>query len=451
LTIAALTGAIAFVPAKGQTDLVGRPAEATQMQIQALQEKIEELDQKFRVAERSRELDREAVAAKSQEAASVTASRDGFSIRSSDGDFQLKIGGYLHADGRFYPKDSGNLGADSFVLRRVRPQFQGVLYKFIEFRIMPDFGEGKAVLQDAYLDIRYFPKVSVRAGKFKGPIGLERLQSATDILFIERGLPTNLVPNRDVGIEVWGDVLGNRLSYALAVMNGTPDAGSVDGDTNDGKDYIARLFATPFVRLRAGHPLKGLGFGLAGSTGKQEGALPTFKSAGQLTFFSYGSTVTAGGARVRYSPQAYYYFDRFGVLAEYVRSDQKVRRGAAVTNVGVTSWQVAASWFLTGESKGFKNGAPRTDFNPAKQGWGAWEIAARVENLTIDPAAYALGLADATKSSRKAQAWGSGLNWYLNKNLRFELNYEETKFTGGAVGGGRPRERALFDRFQIAF
>jgi phosphate-selective porin OprO and OprP len=449
--IVALAGALISLPAQGQTNSAEAPDSATQKQIQELREKVEELDQQIRVAERSRELEKEAAAAKTQDAASVTASRDGFSIKSAKGDFQLKVGGYIHADGRFYPSDPGNLGVDSFVLRRVQPQFQGTLYKFVEFRLIPDFGEGKAALQDAYLDIRYFPKVSVRAGKFKGPFGLERLQSATDLLFIERGLPTGLVPNRDVGLEVWGDILGNRLTYAAAVMNGTPNGSSVDGDTNDGKDYLARLFATPFVNLRAGHPLKGLGFGLAGSTGKQEGVLPTFKSAGQLAFFSFGSGVTAGGTRARYSPQAFYYFDRFGVIAEYVRSDQKVRKGTAVTNVGAKSWQVAASYFLTGESKGFKNGAPRADFNPVKKGWGAWEIVARVEGLTIDPAVYSLGLADVTKAARRAQAWGAGLNWYLNKNLRFELNYEETRFTGGAVGGDRLRERTLFDRFQLVF
>ena len=42
---------------------------------------------------------------------------------------------------------------------------------------------------------------SLTAGKFKVPVGLERLESATDIRFIERGFPTSLVPNRDLGVH----------------------------------------------------------------------------------------------------------------------------------------------------------------------------------------------------------------------------------------------------------
>jgi phosphate-selective porin OprO/OprP len=212
---------------------------------------------------------------------------------SAKGDSQLKVGGYMHSDGRFYLDDTGNRGTDAFVLRRVRPFLQGTVFKFIDFHLLPDFGEGKAALQDAYLEIRYFPKASLRAGKSKTPFGLGRLQSATDIQFVERGLPTGLVPNRDLGIQLSGDLAKKRLNYAIGVFNGTLDGGSVDGDTNDGKDYVARLFATPFQDSRSDHPLKNLGFGIAGSTGKQEGALPSYKTPGQLVYFSYATGVSA--------------------------------------------------------------------------------------------------------------------------------------------------------------
>jgi phosphate-selective porin OprO and OprP len=32
--------------------------------------------------------------------------------------------------------------------------------------------------------------------------------SDTDLIFMERGLPTDLVPQRDVGVQVSGDLLG---------------------------------------------------------------------------------------------------------------------------------------------------------------------------------------------------------------------------------------------------
>jgi phosphate-selective porin OprO/OprP len=42
--------------------------------------------------------------------------------------------------------------------------------------------------------------VVARAGQYKAPVGLERLQSASAIVFLERAFPTELAPNRDRGV-----------------------------------------------------------------------------------------------------------------------------------------------------------------------------------------------------------------------------------------------------------
>jgi len=93
--------------------------------------------------------------------------QDGFFLQSPSGDFKLKIRGYTQADYRFFPFGEGDTGNDSFFLRRVRPIFEGTVYKYFDFRIMPDFGLGTTSLQDAYMDVRYLPYASIRAGKFK--------------------------------------------------------------------------------------------------------------------------------------------------------------------------------------------------------------------------------------------------------------------------------------------
>src|SRR5436305_1679574 len=222
--------------------------------------------------------------------ASVTAGCDGFSIRSADNAFQLRLRGYVQLDGRFYQDDHLKRGVDTFILRRARPILEGTVFKIFDFRLMPDFGGGTTVLQDAYVNARFLPGFQVRAGKFKPPVGLERLQSATDILFVERALPTNLVPNRDLGVQIQGDLAGGVVSYALGVFNGVPDGSSADTDTNNGKDIAGRLFFQPFVT--GSGPLKNLGFGLSASQGNQNGTftapnLAPYKTPGQQSFFSY--------------------------------------------------------------------------------------------------------------------------------------------------------------------
>ena len=74
---------------------------------------------------------------------------------------------------------------------------------------MPDFGGGTTVLQDAYLDLKFSPAFKLRTGKFKSPLGLERLASALDIPFVERAYPTSIVANRDIGVLLFGDVAKN--------------------------------------------------------------------------------------------------------------------------------------------------------------------------------------------------------------------------------------------------
>ncbi len=414
-------------------------------------DRLEQLDQKVKVLERLRELEQENAVAKAKETATVTAGREGFILKSSNNDYQLKVGGYVQSDGQFYLNDSSNAGTDTFIMRRVRPDIQGTVGKYINFRILPDFGAGTTVLQDAYVDLRYSPKLILRTGKFKSPVGLERLQSATDLVFILRALPTSLAPNRDLGLQLSGDLAQGRLNYALGVFNGVPDGGSVDADTNDGKDFAARLFATPFSTAKLDHPLKGLGAGFAVTSGNQSGSLAALKSPGQNTYFSYLGGVSADGQRYRYSPQAYYYYGPFGLLAEFVATRQDLRKGTTNGTISRNAWQVAGSYLLTGEHKSFKSVTPTKAFLPGKGGWGAWEIAARYSQLAVDSQAFQFGFADPIKSAREIKEWVAGLNWYLNRNLRIGINYEDVGFSGGALSGNRERERLILSRFQIAF
>jgi phosphate-selective porin OprO and OprP len=426
---------------------------------QSVDDKIQELDQKIRVLDRKIELDKEAADEKAKTAGQATAGKDGFSLRSGDGNFVLRLRGYVQFDGRFWAGDEQKPQIETFVLRRVRPIFEGTVYKIFDFRIMPDFGQGQTVLQDAYLEARFNPAFRVRAGKFKPPVGLERLQSATDLLFVERALPTNLVPNRDLGVQVGGDLAGGVVSYAAGIFNGVPDGANADADTNDGKDAAGRLFFQPFVKGTG--PLKNLGFGVAASQGSQTGTptstgLAAYKTPGQVNFFTYRSDGTAAGTTVadgthyRLSPQGYLYSGPFGLLAEYVISRQEVRRDLVSDTLEHKSWQVAASWVLSGDAASYRGVTPKKVFDLAAHTWGSFEIAARYSELKLDDATFPV-FASITSSARSAKAWAVGLNWYLNRNLRLLFDYEDTQFEGGAATGDREDEKIFFSRFQIAF
>jgi phosphate-selective porin OprO/OprP len=399
----------------------------------------------------------------------LTAGRNTFAISSRDKLYRLRFGGHLQVDGKtaygntlVYGPGSNRI-IDNLNVRRARLVFEGNLGQYIDFRFMPDFGLGKAVLFDAYTDIKIKPYAVVRAGKMKTPLGLERLQSNADMTFIERSLATNLVPNRDVGFELHGNLRG-WLNYQAALMNGAPVFQNYDNDSNNSKDGIGRLFFTPFSSSGP-KILKGLGFGAAASVGRQEGGvLPTFYTSGALApFFSYGSgsgpsavVPSAAGRRLNYTPQLYFYSGPFGFMTEYVdltqRISAQVNGDAVVRNISDHAWQVAGSWVLTGESKSFKGVEPRRSLEGRnKMGWGAWEVAARYAELNVDPAAFSTGFADIAKSAQSAKAWTVGLHWYMNHFVKLQLDYEQTHFNGGAIGGDRPTEKIFEQRLQLAF
>jgi len=421
--------------------------------------RVQELEERVRILERKLEIQEEDTTAKKKEAAVVTASDKGFALSSADKNFELRLRGVLQADGRFGFDDDDGTFNDKFLLRRVRPIIEGTLYKNYGFRITPDFGNGSAVVQDAYVEANFLPEVKLRAGKFKGPVGLERLQSATDIRFVERGFPTNLVPNRDVGLQVSGDLFGNTLAYAVGVFNGASDGGSNDEDISDSKDFEGRVFATP-LRNHFG-PFQNLGFGFASTYGDTNGSgdLGKYKTPGQQTFFSYRSsstptaanTTVADGPRYRLAPQANWYYRQFGLLGEYVLSSQKVRLDAASKTLGNQAWQIAGSWILTGEENSYKGVTPSSPFSIANGTWGAWELTARYGQLTVDEDAFPI-FADPDKSASEADSWGLGLNWYLNRNVRLEANYEQTYFDGGRKDGtDRDDEQAFLTRLQLGW
>jgi phosphate-selective porin OprO/OprP len=440
-----------------------------------LQQKIDEQEQRLKVLERRLEIQDEANAAATAANPVVKTGAKGFSIGTPDGANIIKFRANLAVDGRWFGDELPQT-ADTFLFRRARPYIEGTIGNIYDFRLMPDFAGGRTIILDAYINGKFKPWLNVQAGKFKGPVGLERLQPDQYNRFLELGFPSALVPNRDLGIQVAGEFGGGVLNYAVGYFNGTLDGSSTDANAtpdvdNDGKkDIEARLFANPFANS-ANFFLRGLGFGIAGTHVNQVGTaaatlLPAFRTPGQQSFFSFRGNTTAAsndatfasGERERWSPQLYYYLGRVGLIGEYVSSSQEVRRnvvaGARADKLENTAWQASVSYFLTGEDAAYASFTPNTSFEIGKPGWGAWEVAVRYHELKIDDDAFVAGadsFANPLTQARRARAAGIGVNWYLNQNVKWMLDYERTRFDGGAATGDRPDEKALLTRFSLVF
>ncbi len=389
--------------------------------------------------------------------ASVSMDEEGVVLRSADGDFRLQLGALLQADGRFFLGEDADSADNALLLRRVRPIFEGTVFRHYDFRLMPDFGDGEARIQDAYVDAHPSGALRLRAGRFKSPFGLEYLQSDSNLPFAERALPTNLVPNRDVGLQLHGKLQDGLVSYAVGIFDGAVDGASASDDTEDGKDVVARVFAHPLRPLGLS-ALEHLGLGFAVSYGRTTGpeGLPVYRTASLQPFFRYRegdvTGVEAAGERVRLSPQAYLYVGPVGLLGEYVRASQEVAQaGAPPTRLTHSAWQATGSFVVYGGSAAYDGVEPRTPFRPALGEWGALELALRHAQLHLDDATFPL-YADPTSAAQAARASGVALNAYFNAFTRLSLDLERTTFDGGAAGGAdRPAELLLLTRAQLSF
>ena len=412
--------------------------ESLQQRVERLERLVAELSQQLKISDRKAEIKTDETVELVKHMPVVAADITGFKIQSADQNFSLKIGADLQVDNRTFSGPGSNAYLDSTLLRRVRPTFSGTVYKNVDYFFRPDFGQGTTVIYDAYLELKYFPWANLRVGKFKPPVGLERLQSDDDTNFIERGLPTLLVPSRDIGYQLSGNLAKRRFQYAAGVFNGVPDNGLSDISATKHRDFAGRVFFTPFPET----PLAGLGFGAGASTGSVDGeALPAYRTFGQNQFITFNSGVVEAGHRTRLAPHAYFYNGPFGLLAEYGVTQEGLQKGTVRHNVSFRAWQVQGSWLVTGERKSFTSPTPRNTR------WGALELALRTGNFKADTGLYGYGFLDPARSPRAAREWVGGANWYLNRLVRLSLDYGNTNFTGG----NRPSERVVLTRFQINF
>jgi Phosphate-selective porin O and P len=152
---------------------------------------------------------------------------------------KLKISGYLQAQ---YVDDERVV--DQFSVRRARVKFTYQATPTSKFVLQPDVTSSGVTLKDGYVELTE-PwtswKHTLTAGQFNWPFGFEIMysSSAREVPERSRAVRTLFPGERDRGVMLSGLGLGERLSYRVAVVNGSDTSGS--GDTNRRKDVVGRI------------------------------------------------------------------------------------------------------------------------------------------------------------------------------------------------------------------
>ena len=402
-------------------------------------------------------------------------------LATADGRFTANVRAIVMFDsGKYFQKDrlpstvtNRDLN-DGTNFRRARFGIDGKLYKDFDYALIYEFGgsggEDAGHIQEAWVQYTYFKPWRIKVGAFEPNIGLAAAVSTGQMPLLERPAPAEVARNVAAGdsrsaIQVTGNGLWGEGDSGIAArwfataaftgntvgtINSSNTVNTAAGNTvvvgtlqpSDEQTAIVGRFAiAPFsstdwqahfgvnaqyVMMPNNTVLNG-----ASTYGVQLRDRPELRIDGTRlvdTGAIDSRHATVLGAEAGVSLQ------NFLLESEYFSYslDRRNTGTAQPSNPDFTGFYVQGVWVLSGESRAYNPGEGRFDapkpnynFNPAAGTWGAFEVAARYSDLDLnyrDPGLGKASLVDTVRGGEQ-KVTTVGLNWYLNPDIRFMLDY----------------------------
>lgn len=431
----------------------------TQQEYEAKLKAYEEKEENKKFAERRIDKDvSDSVKYRQARANDGSVTENGLGLKSKDGNNTAQFTGRLHMDYRHYtPNYSVGQTTDSYQnlaeVRRARFGVRGQFQKDFKYEIVGNFGNDigaastSTVMDVAWVNYAANPEMQFQFGLFKMPFSLEQLTSSNNIDFMERSLigqvEGEFIPSKETGFMIHG-VPKAGLTYAVAASRGRGNKDAV----NDNFDYIGRVTTNIaeltgskeyIAHLGAAYSVGNIKGGVTPASGRTEART-------QSSFFT-GPALSGITERTRQGLEAAIAYKAAKVQGEYFLFKYDPTVGS---NQEIKGYYVQAVYNLTGESFNYKDGA-FSSIKPAnaldKGGSGAWQIGVRASEFDASPIVVAAG------KTNRATAMTYGITWFATDNLRFIVNYVDTKFDAvvGSTGSRVTGDKAVMFRSQLNF
>jgi phosphate-selective porin OprO/OprP len=383
---------------------------------------------------------------------------NGIGLKSKDGNNTVQLTGRLHMDYRQYSPDYGaGQTTDSYQnlaeVRRSRFGARGQFAKDFKYQLLANFGNDAGssatttTADEMWVNYAANPEMQFQFGLFKMPFSLEQLTSSNNIDFMERSLIGNtdgeFIPAKETGFMLHG-IPKPGLLYQVALSRGRANKDAA----NDGFDYIGRV-VTNVAELQ-GSKTYVLHLGAAYSTGEIKGGVAPAsgrtESRSQSAWFT-GPALSGTTVRTRQGLEAAFAYNGLKLQGEQFQFNYDPTTG---NDQKINGYYVQALYNLTGEPHAYKDGVfgwikPNNPID--KGGRGAWQVGVRMSEFDASDIAVATG------KSNRATAMTYGITWFCTDNLRFMLNYVDTKFDSlvGSSGSRVNGDRAVMFRSQLSF
>jgi phosphate-selective porin OprO and OprP len=342
-------------------------------------------------------------------------------------------------------------------------------------------GGGTSGVENAYLSYTglkpFGGKMAIEGGIMDLAWTLDEATSSNDILFMERasvGVVAQNIAAGDfrstVGTRWWNDQLWvggyvtGPTTGAIHTASGAAPPGAseqygsvvrIAGNPISGKDYSVHIGADAEWLIQPPRNLVTQAQTLALSDRPELRIDPT-------TLISTGAIANVSGAQV-YGVEAAATYGSLIAQGEYYWFNVDRSANTGLPPFGAPSLKfdggyAQLGYVLTGETHAYNPATasyggikPANPFSLAGGGWGAWEIAGRVSTMNLnDQLATAAGIAGGRQT-----VYTAALNWYVNGNVRFMLDYLHGNVSKQASPVSTADVGAKFDavamRTQVAF
>jgi len=353
-----------------------------------------------------------------------------FIIKSSDGQFKLRFDIRMYVDGAYFMDDTAEKLSNGTHLRKARFAAKTQLWGNWNAEWDMDIAEYVVEIKDMWLSYNGWEKAMFKMGHYKVPFGLEILTSSRLIAFPERAynaLAFKLGRRTSLGYTQWG----NKWHFSTALFAQGMDDDKDQNTEETGNGVAARFVIAPIMKdnflIHLGgafarhNPIDDKGvidFNAEPET--KIGDIEIVDTDNIFNVKTITQTGLEGALRLR----------NVSLQGEFMQT--ALTREGGYKDASFLGGYGFISWFVTGETRPWVvNEGEFGQVLPKNEKWGAFEVLARFSHLNLsDETAMIYG--------GKANNITLGVNWYVNPNIRFYLNYAMVDNSPNATGGGVP-------------
>jgi len=252
-------------------------------------------------------------------------------------------------------------------------------------------------------------------------MGLDLITSSRDLMFMEPAAPLQaLAPGNEFGIQIGHPVFDDRATWVLGIFGNGPRSGEYGNASKNYGNAIGRATWLAIDHLDPQNPAANQSLHLALSANYQYSTTSTVRYRARPESYIAPYVIDTGEISSRkaatFGAEAAWVSGPLTVQSEFLDSFLDTDSGQ---NENFYGFYLYAGYFLTGESRAYDRKAadfsrviPSHDFAFGRQGWGAFELGARLSYTDLTDGDI--------RGGRLGLMMGEA-NWYLQPHIRWML------------------------------